>query len=184
MVAHYNAVITNETWAALRGMDVSPSNTWPGIGETIGGNEFKTNIITFTNLTTLHPSVVYYPYNFGYQLQQVYSNSLASNVWDYNTLYHAGTTITNYYAGHENYSWAMWTALGADPNSVIGDPLLNTNTWQLDGGSPALALGFQQIPFSSIGCYYSTDRATWPLGQGGMRYLRAGTIRAGTLRGP
>jgi hypothetical protein len=35
--------------------------------------------------------------------------------------------------------------------------------FQLSGTSPALKLGFKQIPFDKIGLYQSEDRASWPL---------------------
>ena len=35
--------------------------------------------------------------------------------------------------------------------------------FQLDNGSPAIKLGFKQIPFDQIGLYQSDDRASWPV---------------------
>ena len=35
--------------------------------------------------------------------------------------------------------------------------------YQLSANSPALNLGFKQIPFNKIGLYQSNDRASWPV---------------------
>ena len=62
--------------------------------------------------------------------------------------------------------WSEWQALGRDVHSVIADPLFAdtlADDYRLREGSPALALGFEPIPFDSIGLYESPDRATWPV---------------------
>lgn len=108
------------------------------------------------------------------------------NFCDSNVVYHqaGGPIYVGDVDGVSRLTWAQWLASGEDLNSSTNDPLLDITNWQLDPASPALALGFQQID-TNWGCYYSSDRATWPLGQGRTdRILRAGTIRAGTLRGP
>jgi parallel beta-helix repeat protein len=193
----YTQAMEHAEWSALRGMDVAPTDTWPSPdvndaartnGLTCGGNDIATNVVTFTNLTTVIPfeSSVHLGY-YGGGNEAIL---LSSNRWDFNSYYHAGLsfgTLFYLWDGDSydavNGTWAQWQGDGADANSSTNDPLLNAD-WTLDPASPALALGFQQISTNTIGCYYSSDRATWPLGQGGMRYLRAGTIRAGTLRGP
>jgi len=54
---------------------------------------------------------------------------------------------------------------------VIADPLFvnqkdpEQGNFQLSPGSPALKLGFKQIPFDSIGLYESGNRASWPFGE-------------------
>lgn len=108
------------------------------------------------------------------------------NFFDSNLVYHqaGGTIYVGDVDGTSRLTWSQWQGSGEDVNSSTNDPLLDTSNWQLDPASPALALGFQQID-TNWGCYYSSDRATWPLGHGRTdRILRAGTIRAGTLRGP
>jgi hypothetical protein len=35
--------------------------------------------------------------------------------------------------------------------------------YQLSANSPALKLGFKQIPFDKIGLYQSDDRVSWPV---------------------
>lgn len=52
---------------------------------------------------------------------------------------------------------------------VRADPLFvnhenpEEGKFQLDANSPALKLGFKQIPFDKIGLYQSDDRASWPV---------------------
>lgn len=53
-------------------------------------------------------------------------------------------------------SWDAWRAnswqgIGKDANSVIADPLVDTTTWQLGAGSPALARGFVQLQIADVG---------------------------------
>lgn len=53
-----------------------------------------------------------------------------------------------------NLSWAAWRATGNDTNSVIADPLLSdpvAGNYTLLPGSPALARGFQQLPYANAG---------------------------------
>lgn len=52
---------------------------------------------------------------------------------------------------------------------VRTDPMLispdnpEEGKFQLSGSSPAVKLGFKQIPFDKIGLYQSEERASWPL---------------------
>ena len=49
--------------------------------------------------------------------------------------------------------------VGADPLFVAAPPA----SYALQPSSPALRLGFRQIPFGRIGVYKSVERATWPV---------------------
>ena len=62
--------------------------------------------------------------------------------------------------------WEAWRMLGPDQHSVVADPLfvdLSNGNFKLKSDSPALKLGFEQIPFEEIGLYKSDNRATWPV---------------------
>jgi hypothetical protein len=63
-------------------------------------------------------------------------------------------------------SWAAWTGAGHDQGSIVADPLFmneKAGDYRLAPGSPALKLGFQQIPIRDIG--YTSDAITvgWPI---------------------
>jgi hypothetical protein len=47
-----------------------------------------------------------------------------------------------------------WQGMGRDLHSVVGDPKIKgpeTGDWTLDPGSPALALGFEQLNVTDVG---------------------------------
>lgn len=48
-------------------------------------------------------------------------------------------------------SLKQWQGLGMDLDSVVADPMINTQSWQLEQGSPALKLGFKQLNLSMVG---------------------------------
>ncbi|MCE5240593.1 right-handed parallel beta-helix repeat-containing protein [bacterium] len=63
-------------------------------------------------------------------------------------------------------TWDEWRQTGQDAHSVIADPMFVNpakHDYRLKPGSPALKLGFQQIPLGQIGPYKSELRATWPI---------------------
>ena len=56
--------------------------------------------------------------------------------------------------------------MGSDRHSVVADPRFvnpEQNDYRLQPDSPALPLGFQQIPMETIGPYQDELRATWPI---------------------
>ncbi|MEN6302708.1 MAG: right-handed parallel beta-helix repeat-containing protein [Armatimonadia bacterium] len=62
--------------------------------------------------------------------------------------------------------WQVWQEQGQDVHSVVADLLFvapEKGDYRLKPNSPALKLGFKQIPVEKIGCYRSEERATWPL---------------------
>ena len=63
-------------------------------------------------------------------------------------------------------TWPEWQALGADKGSVLADPLFvdpENHDYRLKPDSPALKLGFKQIPIDEIGPYEDELRASWPI---------------------
>jgi parallel beta-helix repeat protein len=72
--------------------------------------------------------------------------------------------------------WESWKQKGMDIHSVIADPLFkgeaemilnkkyaDVKGFRLRPDSPALKLGFQQIPVEKIGLYFDPRRASWPI---------------------
>ena len=63
-------------------------------------------------------------------------------------------------------SWQEWKATGKDEHSVFADPMFvdpAKHDYRLRPESPALELGFKQIPFEKIGPYRDELRASWPI---------------------
>jgi hypothetical protein len=64
--------------------------------------------------------------------------------------------------------WTAWQARGADPHSLVADPLFvdpAKDDYRLQPESPAFQLGFKPIPVEKIGVYESPLRASWPVGE-------------------
>ena len=62
--------------------------------------------------------------------------------------------------------WASWQALGFDQHSLVADPLFvdpDRDDYRLKPESPALQLGFFQVPVDRIGPYQDELRASWPI---------------------
>jgi hypothetical protein len=62
--------------------------------------------------------------------------------------------------------WTSWQAKGMDAHSVVADPLFvgpAQDNYRLQPASPALALGFEPLPFDKIGPYQDAMRAAWPI---------------------
>jgi hypothetical protein len=62
--------------------------------------------------------------------------------------------------------WQSWQAQGNDQHGIVADPQFidwEHDDFRLRPTSPALKLGFQQIPVEKIGPYASPDRASWPI---------------------
>lgn len=81
--------------------------------------------------------------NFTYERNLYWSNALASP-----------TTELVFGASGDPQSFAQWQAVGKDVAGVIADPLFanaSAFNFTLLPGSPALALGFQQIDMSNVG---------------------------------
>lgn len=62
--------------------------------------------------------------------------------------------------------WAEWQSTGMDTHSLVADPLFVNpaqNDYRLRPESPALKLGFKQIPVEKIGLQEDEMRASWPV---------------------
>jgi len=123
-------------------------------GALMSGNHFVRNIVYYRNQSS--------------PLYCIYHNAdLATTVSDYNIVYHAGLSLqvpfTNVTA---ELQWGKWKESGLDRNTIIADPLFSTVTaesFQLAPDSPALDMGFRQIPWEKIGPYKDPMRASWPI---------------------
>jgi len=110
-------------------------------------NTFIRNIVIFSNPNADLFSTV---------KQTWQRESLAQS--DFNVYWHAGRldlTDTKLSITPEG-NWDKWRAIGFDPNSLIADPLFinpDKEDFRLQPHSPALKLGFQQIPIDRIGLY-------------------------------
>ena len=154
MNAGYYSVQGQPAWAGMRGMTTAPTNiSYGSEGYTSSSNYFYRNIVTYTN--SIGNSYAYYGYHVGYD----------RNSFDSNLVYHCGTTariMTNV----DIINWTTWQSIGQDVNSVTNNPLFNnpaTGDYTLATNSPALSLGFVQIPVSSTGPYQDSLRASWPI---------------------
>ena len=91
--------------------------------------------------------------------------------FDYNTVYappaiDAKFELTLAPGGRKLLSWDEWRATGKDEHSVFADPLFvapGNHDYRLRPESPALKLGFKQIPLDEIGPYEDELRASWPI---------------------
>ena len=102
---------------------------------------------------------------------------------DSNLIWHADQPVRvaqNAYGEERTVmDWDAWRDLGFDAASRIADPLFvdaDRDDYRLREGSPAYDLGFQPIPFDSIGPYQHPDRASWPVD----RQLRRGVVEEQT----
>lgn len=68
--------------------------------------------------------------------------------------------------GRRLLTWDEWRETGQDAKSLFADPLFvdpANHDYRLRPESPALALGFEPIPFERIGPYEDDLRASWPI---------------------
>lgn len=123
-------------------------------GATMSGNRFLRNILYYVGQS----GALYGIYN---------DIDLATTVSDYNVIYHNGFPVdVPFMKSTDKGSWAAWQDKGLDQHSVIADPLLAdilNGNFTLSPLSPALKMGFKQIPFSNIGPYKDPRRACWPI---------------------
>ena len=73
--------------------------------------------------------------------------------------------------------FAWWKGFGWEVNSLTGDPLFvdaAAGNFTLRPESPALKLGFQQIPWQRIGLQPGPNRASWPVPPQPQREDRVG----------
>ena len=124
-------------------------------GSNMSGNTFRSNVMYYTN----KESVLYGIYG---------DFDFASTISDSNVIYHAGLPLLipnlNVPADRQ---WTTWRNRGLDQKSTVADPLFTDMTngdFTLLPNSPALQIGFKDIPFKEIGPYRDLMRASWPIG--------------------
>jgi len=84
-------------------------------------------------------------------------------------------------SGRKGIDWEQWEKFGMEDGSVFGDPMfedVNNREFRLKKESPAWALGFKEIPVEKIGCYESSERASWPIGPNLDRFREEGVVVA------
>lgn len=124
-----------------------------GEGWRMEGIVFKRNIVRYSN-----PDVALY---YQERVPDERSDINDNLIWnDGNLLRIAQRGVT------EDKQWEAWRQRGHDTRSVIADPLFvdpENDNYRLHADSPALKLGFERIPFETMGPYESPLRASWPI---------------------
>lgn len=155
MIEGYNMVKDQPAWQAMRYMDIGPEQAILPDGKIMAHNFFRRNVVWYDSATA--------PV---YALSNV---NLDYNGFDYNLIYNAGGPVTMGLSKVEpRDQWTAWQKLGQDTHSLIGDPMFvdpKQDDYRLKPDSPALRLGFKQIPTRRIGPYKSPLRASWPIVQ-------------------
>lgn len=123
-------------------------------GTRMSGNKFLRNIICYTNSKSL--------------LYDIYGSfETETTISDFNLIYHPELELlVPYIQAPADVQWTKWKDSGMDRSSLVADPLFDKSapgTFRLSAASPALKLGFQQIPFGTIGPYQDPSRASWPI---------------------
>jgi parallel beta-helix repeat protein len=123
-------------------------------GTSMSGNKFLRNIVYYENPKS--------------SLYKIYGTlDMARTVSDYNIIYHTGPAFLIRFMNEKStMQWSKWKESGLDRSSVAADPLfsnLGAGSFELSKMSPALKLGFQQIPFDKIGLCKDYVRASWPI---------------------
>jgi hypothetical protein len=93
--------------------------------------------------------------------------------WDNNVIYAPegmDVRVSHAWAGSGSslLTWEQWREMGADEHSILADPLFvdaANRDYRLRPDSPALKLGFKQIPVDEIGPYADDLRASWPIAE-------------------
>lgn len=122
-------------------------------GSAMAGNKLLRNIIVFSGGESI--------------LFGIYKGiDLASTVSDFNFIHHGGPLLVPFTKKPAAQQWLAWQKMGFDRNSVQADPRFVNEAvrdYRLSPDSPALKLGFRQIPVEKIGPYQDAMRASWPL---------------------
>lgn len=137
-------VVTNlPAWSAFRGLNKGPTEhvTYTAISNTVA-----LNVVVSSNA----------PYALNARYITSPWNTYASNI------YTLGATAFAVASNAVSVDWATWTGRGLDTGSVEDDALVNAD-WTLAIGSPALAMGFQQLPVTQMGVYSNASRVSWPM---------------------
>ncbi len=152
--AGYYSVYDEPAWAGMPGMEMAPGDHYYGAGGiTMFSNVFYQNIVTFTNSAS--SGYAYHCWDVGYESTRFSSNAV----------YHYGDSVqirTNL----DVITWDTWQAINEDVGSATNDPLFNnpaSGDYTVKTNSPALSLGFVQLPIKQIGPYQDGLRASWPI---------------------
>jgi hypothetical protein len=155
MVEGYNMVKDQPAWQRMRYIGIGPKQAVLPDGKIMAHNFFRRNIVWYDS-----------PKAPLYRLGNV---NLDYNSFDENVIFNTGGPVTMGLPKVEPPDqWAAWQKLGQDTHSVIADPLFvdrRRDDYRLKPESPALKLGFRQIPVRRIGPYQSPLRASWPIVQ-------------------
>jgi hypothetical protein len=153
MLQGYNMVKDQPEWQAMRYMHIHPEQAILPDGKIMAHNFFRRNIICYDSDKA--------------PLYRLGNVNLDANHFDYNLIHNTGGPVTMGLGGVDpKDQWAEWQKLGQDKNSLLGDPLFRdpaNDDYRLKPESPALKLGFRQIPTHRIGPYKSPLRASWPI---------------------
>ncbi len=93
----------------------------------------------------------------------------AGNVWEDNLVWQYGKPVAirvTSYVSETILQYEEWLNLGLDARSVAAEPRFEaeeSDRFALRADSPALALGFEQLPFERMGLQRSDERASWPV---------------------
>ena len=155
MIEGYNSVKGQPAWQGMRYMDIAPEQAPLPDHTIMAHNFFRRNIVYYNS-----------PKAPLYRMGNV---NFDANQFDYNCVFNACGPVTVGLKGADAADqWGEWQKLGRDTHSVIADPLFVNpakDDYRLKAGSPALKLGFRQIPTREIGPQKSPLRASWPIVQ-------------------
>ncbi len=121
------------------------------VGGTMSGNRAESNLVAWSA--------------DGVPLYRTSGLDEATTAIDGNLYFFGGKPITVSEEGALE-PFADWQQRGFDQSSVIADPLFLDaahDDYRLAPGSPAVALGFMEIPVSQIGPQGDLPRASWPI---------------------
>ena len=156
MVKGYESVAGQPAWQSMRNMKTHPKDAVLPDGLVMTGNEFLRNIVDYRD-----PNAKLFAFR---NLPFDHYKS------DDNVLWHHGlpllTGLRKQGQTETINEWASWQSLGFDGKSVVADPMFvarDKDDYRLRPESPALKLGFQQIPTEKIGPYADDLRASWPI---------------------
>lgn len=149
MIDRYSRAIKQPGWAQLRGF-IDPRTAVGREDKTImTGNWVERNIFYFP----AYPDSIY---------SRHANCSLTANAFDWNLLWNGTGRIKT----DQQKGWDEWQNEGADPHSVIADPLFAdpaAGDYRLSPSSPALDIGFEQFPLEDFGLKEDPLRASWPI---------------------
>ena len=155
-------VVADPRWLRYPALAQAPDNAtaFADDGTTMMGVQVRNNI-------------VYYPDQGEGMMLRGWKLNTSTNFFDRNVYWPGQTTNVNMNAGQKGGpDWASWRATGEDANSVIADPLFTDfarHDYRLKPDSPALKLGFADLPYAEMGLRVSRHRPVLPKEAEGVR---------------